>query len=156
LCRLLGASPSGFYASLKRPKSKRAQDDEKLLKRIREIHLGSRNSYGAPRILAELRDEGIRVGKKRVQRLMKAAGLVGATRRRFVITTRRDESSAPAPDLVKRKFFATEPNQLWVADITYIPTWAGFLYLSVVLDVFRHDLSHRYNRRGYQRCIELC
>lgn len=136
LCRLLGPSKSGFYASLTRPKSKHAQEDEKLLKRIREIHLSSRNSYGAPRILAELRDEGIRVGKKRVQRLMRQAGLVGATRRRWVITTRRDEDAGPAPDLVKRKFLASKPNELWVADITYIPTWAGFLYLAVVLDVF--------------------
>jgi putative transposase len=136
MCRLLGISPSGFYGWLKRPRSKRAESDGKLLKRIREIHLHSRSTYGAPRIHAELRDEGIRVGKKRVQRLMKAAGLAGASRRRWVITTRRDADARPAPDLVKRSFEAEKPNELWVADITYIPTWAGFLYLSVVLDVF--------------------
>jgi len=136
MCRLLGVSPSGYYAWLKRPKSKRAEDNENLLKRIRGLHEQSRHTYGAPRILADLRDEGIRVGKNRVQRLMKKAGLVGATRRRWVTTTKRDEEARPAPDLVKRNFVAQAPDQLWVADITYIPTWAGFLYLSVVLDAF--------------------
>jgi len=103
---------------------------------MRAMHKRSRDTYGAPRLLAELRDDGERVGKKRVQRLMKKGGLVGASRRRWVTTTQRDERARPAPDLVERRFEAPGPNQLWVADITYVPTWAGFLYLAVVLDAF--------------------
>jgi putative transposase len=104
--------------------------------RIRAIHSASTETYGAPRIHAELLDEGVRVGRKRVERLMKAARLVGVSRRKGTRTTIRDERVRPARDLVDRNFHAEEPNQLWVADITYIPTWAGFLYLAVVLDAF--------------------
>ena len=136
MCRVLKVSASGYYAWCTRPKSKRALRDEALLEKIRAIHKRSRDTYGSPRILAELRDDGERVGKKRVQRLMKKAGFVGASRRRFVTTTQRDPGARPAPDLVERRFEAPGPNQLWVADITYIPTWAGFLYLAVVLDAF--------------------
>lgn len=104
---------------------------------IRGIHRRSRETYGSPNIHAELHDEhGIRIGRKRVARLMRADGLRGATLRRYVVTTQADPA-APAPiDLVDRKFYADRPNRLWVADITYIPTWAGFLYLAIVLDVF--------------------
>lgn len=136
MCRLLGVSPSGFYAWVGRSPSARSQEDGRLGERIREVHARSRGTYGAPRVLAELRALGIRAGRKRVQRLMRGLGIVGASRRRWVTTTLRDERLRPAPDLVERDFTAEEPNQLWVADITYIPTWAGFLYLSVVLDVF--------------------
>lgn len=129
-------SPSGYYAWRKRPKSNRALEDERLSEKIREIHSRSRGTYGAPRILAELRFIGVRVAKKRVQRLMSELGITGASRRRWMVTTRRDERLRPAPDLVSRNFSAERPNQLWVADITYIPTWEGFLFLSVVLDVF--------------------
>src|SRR5208337_844248 len=92
--------------------------------------------YGAPRVHEELSAAGLHVGRKRVARLMKGAGLVGVSRRRWVTTTVRDRDARPAPDLVERNFVATAPNRLWVADISYIPTWAGFLYLAVVLDVF--------------------
>lgn len=101
-----------------------------------KIHSASRQTYGAPRIHAELTDEGIGVGRKRVERLMKAAGLKGASRRRSIRTTIRDDRVRPTSDLVDRNFYAHEPNVLWVADITYVPTWAGFLYLAVVLDAF--------------------
>ena len=104
--------------------------------RIAAIHKASRETYGAPRIQAELIDEGIHVGRKRVERLMKAAGIAGVSRRKGTRTTFRDERTRPACDLVDRNFHAEEPNQLWVADITYVPTWAGFLYLAVVLDAF--------------------
>jgi putative transposase len=107
-----------------------------LCRRIRAIHQYSRGTYGAPRIHQELRAAEIRVGCKRVARLMKAASLRGASRRQWVITTVRDRHARPAPDLVERNFTASAPNCVWVADITYIPTWAGFLYLAVVLDVF--------------------
>lgn len=104
--------------------------------RIAEIHRRSRETYGAPRIHAELREQGLKLGCNRVARLMRAAGLRGASRRSWMITTVRDRQARPAPDLVERDFSAPAPNRLWVADITYIPTWAGFLYLVVVLDAF--------------------
>lgn len=110
--------------------------DESLKIRIKEIHSRSRGTYGAPRILAELKFIGERVSKKRVQRLMSELRIVGASRRRWESTKKKEERFRVAPDLVERKFEATAPNQLWVADITYIPTWEGFLFLSVVLDVF--------------------
>jgi putative transposase len=140
MCRALGVSPGGFYARLKRPPSARARADAELGARIAEIHRHSRATYGAPRILAELREQGIRVGGKRVARLMRAAGLRGASRRNWIITTVRDRAARPAPDLVERNFTAAAPNRLWVADITYIPTWAGFLYLAVVLDAFSRKI----------------
>jgi putative transposase len=136
MCRVLEVSPSGYYAWRKRPASRRAQEDAVLLRRIRTIHEASRQSYGVPRVYRELREDGIEVGRDRVARLMRQAGLRGISRRRFVVTTRRDARGRPAPDLVERRFKAAEPNQLWVADISYIPTWAGFLYLAIVLDVF--------------------
>jgi len=136
MCRVLDVSASGYYARLTRPPSTRARTDAELSTRIAEIHRRSRATYGAPRIHVELREQGIRVGCKRVARLMRAAGLFGVSRRDWIITTVRDRNARPAPDLVERNFTAPAPNRLWVADITYIPTWAGFLYLAVVLDVF--------------------
>jgi putative transposase len=136
MCRVLGVSASGYYARLKRPPSARARADAELSARIAAIHQSSRATYGAPRIHAELAAEGLHVGCKRVARLMASAGLHGVSRRKWVITTVRDRGARPAPDLVERNFAASGPNRLWVADLTYIPTWAGFLYLAVVLDVF--------------------
>jgi putative transposase len=103
---------------------------------MRAIHEHSRGTYGVPRIHAELAAAGVQVGRKRVARLMRAAGLAGVSRRKWITTTVRDRDARPAPDLVERDFVAPGPNRLWVADITYIPTWAGFLYLAVVLDAF--------------------
>jgi putative transposase len=135
MCRLLGVSASGFYAWDERPLSKRALTDIALSAKIHAIHRGSRECYGVPRIHAELTDDyGIHVGKKRVARLMRAAGLRGVSRRRFVRTTVADIHADLPPDLVDRNFSIRELDRLWVADITYVPTWAGFLYLSIVLD----------------------
>ena len=136
MCRVLGVSPSGFWAWSRRPPSARACSDAALTAIIREIHTDSRGTYGMPRIHAELRFSGTRCSRKRVARLMRAAGLEGVHRRRFVRTTVRDRDTASAPDLVNRSFSATRPNELWVADITYLPTWQGFLYLAAVIDVF--------------------
>jgi putative transposase len=136
MCRVLDVSESGYYAWRVRPPSARARRDGELLERILAIHGQSRGTYGAPRVQVELRAQGIRVSRKRVARLMRQAGLRGVSRRRFVVTTVRDKRAAPAPDLIQRDFTAAGPNQLWVADITYIPTWAGFLYLAVVLDAW--------------------
>ena len=136
MCRVLGVSTSGYYAWLKRPSSQRSRDDTVLTNRIHWIHLRSRGTYGVPRIHAELCDEGVHVGRKRVARLMRAAGLQGVSRRKSTRTTIRQPGAQRAPDLVNRDFDVAGPNRLWVADITYIRTWAGFLYLAVVVDAW--------------------
>jgi putative transposase len=135
MCRVLGVSSSGYYAWAKRARPARATSDAALIERIGAIHAASHRTYGSPRVHAELAESGLHISRKRVARLMKTAGLAGVSRRRFVTTTVRD-GSRQAPDLVERAFKAEAPNVLWVADITYIPTWSGFLYLAVVLDVF--------------------
>ena len=137
MSRLLGVSASGFYAWLQRPLSARAVADIGLTALIHAIHRRSNGAYGAPSIHAELADDhDRRVGKKRVARLMRAANLRGLHPRRFVTTTTGDPVADRALDHVARHFAAEGPDRLWVADITYIPTWAGFLYLAVVLDVW--------------------
>jgi putative transposase len=136
MCRVLEVSRSGYYEALERPPSSRAREDLVLTERIRAVHVFSKGTYGSPRIHAELRASGTHVGQKRVERLMKAAGLRGVSRRRWDGTTVRDERQRPAPDLVQRDFSAEGPNRLWVADVTYVPCWAGWLYLATVLDAF--------------------
>ena len=147
MARVPGASPgtSGFYAWRQRGGSARERSDEALTVRVRAIHEHSRGSYGAPRIQAELAEQGLAVSRKRVARVMRQAGLAGVSRRKGPRTTRRDAQARPAPDLVEREFHADAPDRLWVADITpasprggrlYVPTLAGFLYLAIVLDVF--------------------
>lgn len=137
MCRLLKVSRSGFYAWDGRALSGRAREDIALTALIHGIHHRSKGAYGAPPIHAELSDDhGIHVGCKRVARLMRAAGLFGATPQRFMRTTVADPAAERAQDLVERQFIADGPDRLWVADITYVPTWSGFLYLAVVLDVW--------------------
>jgi len=136
MCHTLGVSPSGYYAWTIRPPSKRAIEDAAMPERIRAFHARSRGTYGDPRIHQDLFEEGDCVGRKRIARLMRQAGLHGVSRRKGCRTTIRNGDACPAPDLVERNFTVTAPDQLWVADITYIPTWAGFLYLAVVLDAF--------------------
>jgi putative transposase len=121
MARLLGVSKAGFYAWLQRPPSAHAQTDAVLLQRIRTIHASSRQAYGSPRVHAQLRAEGVRHSRKRVERLMREAGLTGASQRRGgPATTRRDLERRPAADLVQREFRADRPNRLWVSDITLI------------------------------------
>jgi putative transposase len=136
MCRVLGVSASGYYAWQRRSASARTVKDQALLDQIRTLHRQSHGTYGTPRIHRDLRAAGVRVGRKRVARLLKQAGLRGVSRRKWLVTTVRAAHARPAPDLVQRAFTATGPNQLWVADITYIPTWSGTLYLAVVLDVW--------------------
>jgi putative transposase len=137
LCRVLGVSRAGYYAWKTRPPSARAAAEQQLLELIGQLHQRSRGTYGAPRVHAELRlDHGVHVGRKRVVRLMRTAGLQGCHRRRRRGLTRRDPTAAPAPDLVSRHFDTDRPDRLWVADITYVPTFDGWLYLAVVLDAF--------------------
>jgi putative transposase len=136
MCRMLGVSPSGYYAWSGRPPSARAVADAALTGAIRRAHARGRGTYGAPRVHAELHENGIHVGRKRVARLMAADGLAGISRRRSVRTTVRDRDAVPAPDLVDRDFSAPGPDRLWVADITYLPTRAGFCYLAAVTDAW--------------------
>lgn len=136
MCRVLGVSPSGYYAWRDRPPSARAVENGRLLTRMREIHEFSRQTYGRLRMYAELRDDGWRVNHKRVGRLMALEGIQGASRRKKWRTTKRAKDARPAPDLVDRDFAADRSDQLWVADITYVPTWSGFLYLAVVVDAY--------------------
>lgn len=137
MCRVLNVSTSGYYAWRKRQPSERRQADQSLSKRIREIHEKSKGTYGAPRIHAELADvDKLHIGRKRVARLMRAEGLQGVSRRKALHTTHRKLGARPAPDLVQRDFTAQAPNRLWVADITYIATWTGWLYLAVVVDAW--------------------
>ena len=136
MCRVLGVSASGYYAWQHRAPSARAQRDAELTMKIHTIHLESRGTYGAPRVHAELAAQGVHVGRKRVARLMRAARVQGVSRRTWVTTTTRDPNATPAPDLVRRDFTVDGPDRLWVADITYVPTGTGFLYLAVVLDAW--------------------
>jgi putative transposase len=136
MCRVLEVSTSGYYAWVKREPSERARADEVLRKKIEGIYRESRGTYGRPRVHAELKEDGVQVGCKRITRLMRLAGLQGASRRKKYRTTVRNRDARPAPDLVDRNFSVSRPDQLWVADITYIPTWTGFLFLAVVLDAF--------------------
>ena len=136
MCRVLGVSTSGYYAWLGRGASARSCRDAELSARIAMIHRGSRGTYGSPRVHAELAEDGERVARKRVARLMRARGLRGVCRRKWTRTTIRDGAQESVRDLVERDFTASRPNALWVADATYIPTREGFLYLAVVVDVY--------------------
>ena len=141
MTRVFNVSASGYYAWRSRPASARVSADLDLTRKIRTIYGSSRKTYGAPRIHAEFKAEGVAIGKKHVSRLMKAAGIAGASRRRSMKATRRDPDHHLANDLVRRTFFVAKPNELWVADITFVPTLAGFLFLAVVLDAL--DMAPR-------------
>jgi putative transposase len=134
MCRMLGVSRSGYYGWKDRPPSARNRADAALSEKIREIHGRSRQTYGSPRVHAELKALGTRCSRKRVERLMREAGLRGCMRGRRRGTTRRGRR-APAGDLVKRNFAATAVDRVWAADITYVATREGFLYLAFILDL---------------------
>ncbi len=135
MCRMLGVSRSGYYDWRDRPLSRRSLQDAALTEKIGEIHRRSRQTYGSPRVHAELRALGSRCGRKRVERLMREAGLEGCMRGRRKQTTRRNGRAVAARDLLQRDFVATRIDKVWVADITYVPTREGFLYLAFILDV---------------------
>jgi len=137
MCRVLGVSRSGFYAWQARPPSERTLSDAWLSERIRAIHAANRGVYGAPRVHAELAlAHQVRVGRKRVERLMRQAGLSGLIARKRGRTTVRVPGVRVADDLVARDFAPAAPNVLWVADITYLRTWEGWLYLAAVQDAY--------------------
>ena len=136
LCRMLGVSRSGFHAWERRGPSQRDLADAWLGERIGEIHRESRETYGARRVHAALRHRGVRVGRKRVERLMRLLGLSGLVPKRYRRTTIRVPGVRVADDLVDRDFAASGPNQLWCADIKYVRTWQGWLYLGAVMDCY--------------------
>jgi transposase InsO family protein len=140
MCRVLRVSKSGLYASQRRPESQRARDDRRLSALAREAHEIGRRAYGRPRIHRELVARGVIVGRKRVIRLMKAEGLKGKVRRRFVRTTDSDHALPTASNLLAREFHADGPNQRWVSDITYLRTPQGWMYLAAVLDLYSRYL----------------
>ena len=156
LSRVLEVSRSGFYAWASRRPSSRAQENAELTARIGRIHEQSRGTYGAPRVHAELAAGGRHVARKRVALLMREKGLRGVSRRKWTTTTKKDWAAAVAPDLIKRDFAADGPDQLWVADITYVPTWAGFLYLAVVLDAWSRRVVGWGLRRAPQGATGPC
>ena len=135
-CRVLNVSVSGYYAWLKRPPCDHARADIAIGDALEVYFERSRSTYGRPRLADDVRDAGIRTSGKRLARLMRERHIHGASRRKGFKTTVRDRDARPAPDLVDRNFSADAPDKLWVADITYVPTWSGFLFLAVVLDVF--------------------
>ena len=135
-CRVLGVSRSGYYRWFGVGPSQRAQDDVKLTVEVRQIYRENKGRYGSPRVHRELRDRGCRVGRKRVARLMRQEGLVGYTPRRFRRTTDSRHGHRIAPNLLARDFSTDATNQVWVGDITYVPTRDGWLYLAVLLDLF--------------------
>ena len=136
MCRVLGVTPSGFYAWRRRPPSERMQRDQTLSAHVRAAFNASKGRYGSPRVHAQLRAAGHRVARKRVARLMRDDGLRARPRRRYVVTTQSRHSHPIARNLVKRKFDVTAPNRVWVSDLTYLRTVTGFVYLAVVLDLF--------------------
>ena len=136
ICRVLGVSRSGFYASLCRPESSRRREDHRLIALTRAAHVIGRQAYGSPRIHRELRAQGECVSRKRVIRLMREAGIRARTRRRWTKTTDSCHALPIAPNLLTRDFRASRANELWAGDITYLRTPSGWLYLAVVQDLF--------------------
>lgn len=135
MCRVLAVSPAGFYAWQHRAPSARQQADTRLGVAVAAVHRHSQGTYGAPRIHAELRAAGARVSSKRVARLLRDQGLTGTPPRRFTVTTDSRHAEPVAPNHLQRQFQVGAPDRAWVTDVTYVATWAGWLYLAVVLDV---------------------
>jgi len=136
----LGVSPSGYYGWLKRPTSKRRRENEGLLRAIREIHASVGQTYGSPRMRAELLSRGYRCGHNRVARIMREGGIMAKMTIRFRRLTRSGKKRPPAPNLLDRRFEVERPNKVWASDITYIPTAEGFLYLAVILDLYNRQV----------------
>lgn len=135
MCRVLDVAPSGYYAWRKRPCSQREMANRELLKAIKNAHAASNETYGSPRIYAEIKDK-MACSENRVARLMKKQGIVAKQKKRYKRTTKANSTHPVAPNLLNQEFTATAPNQKWAADITYIPTWEGWLYLAIVIDLF--------------------
>jgi putative transposase len=140
LCRILQVTRQGYYAFDKRPRSTRAANDAVLQERVRKVHQDSDCRYGSPRVQKALQRSGLRVGKRRVERAMRGMGLFARTRRHFRVTTAANPAHETAPNTLNREFSATQPNQRWVTDITYVWTDEGWCYLAVILDLFSRSV----------------
>ena len=140
MCRVLEVSRSGYYGWKKQPEGKRRKEEAKLLMEIRISYRQSRRNYGSPRITEDLRAKGYRCGENRIARLMKINGIVAKTKRKYKATTNSKHDLPVAPNLLKQDFTASGPNKVWVSDITYIPTYEGWLYLAVIVDVFSRQV----------------
>ncbi len=140
MCRVLEVGRSGFYAWLKRPESLRSRENRRYLVEVKAVHKKSRKTYGSPRIHADLKANGHRIGKHRVARLMRENGIVSRHKRKFRVTTDSRHTHPIAENILQRRFDVAEPNQCWVSDITYIPTVEGWLFLAVTLDLFHRKV----------------
>jgi len=140
MCRVIGASRSGYYAWRRQPQSKRQKDNEKILMEIRESHKKSRMAYGSPRITEDLQAKGTKCSENRVARLMKLHGITGKAKKKFKATTNSKHNLLVAENLLNQNFVAEKPNTVWVSDITYIPTLEGWLYLAVILDLYSRQV----------------
>lgn len=136
MCRVLGVTRSGFYAWRKRPRPAREKRDSQLAVKVAAVHQRSRRTYGSPRVYRELRAQGERVGKKRIERLMRQSGLQARRKRRFKRTTDSNHKGPIAPNLLGRQFTVSEPNRAWVTDVTAISTGEGWLFLAPMLDLY--------------------
>ncbi len=133
---MLGVSRSGYYCFTKRVPSQRQQDEDRLLMKIQKIYETSRQTYGSPRIHAELKDQGETCSRQRIAKVMKKAGIMAKMTKKFKVTTKVNSKAKVAPNLLKQNFTADRPNRLWVADISYVWTLEGWLYVAAVLDLF--------------------
>ncbi len=137
MCVSLEVSRSGYYAWRNRKPSQREQANQKMVKKIKRIHETSRKTYGSPRVHATLKMQGVKAGRHRVARLMRKHGIVaGKPKKRYPVTTQRRPGALAAPNILNQDFSATQPDQKWVTDITYIDTAEGWLYLAVIIDLF--------------------
>ena len=140
MCRVIAASRSGYYRWKKQPQSNRQKENEKILVEIKESHKNSKRAYGSPRIVEDLKANGMKCGKNRVARLMKINGIAGKAKKKFKATTNSKHSLPVAENLLNQNFVAEKPNTVWLSDITYIPTLEGWLYLVVIIDVFSRQV----------------
>lgn len=138
--QILDVSRSGYYAWISRPESHRKRSNRDLLERIKKIHKVSRETYGSPRVTKVLNNDGIKCGKNRVAKLMKENNIAAKTKKKFNATTNSKHSYPVAPNILNQDFKATKPNQIWVADITYIPTDEGWLYLAAIVYLFHRKV----------------
>jgi putative transposase len=160
MCRLLQASNSGYYAWLTRPECKRAKIDRELIPIIKRLHHESGGIYVSPKIQFVLKDEGYHYGRHKVSRLMRSIGLRGCPKKRFKVTTIRHPDNTIAKNLLEQNFSVEQPNQCWVADITYINTNQGWLFLSIIMDLFSRkivglSMSHWLSRHLAIDALEM-
>lgn len=151
ICRVLQFAPSTYWSAKRRPASARSKRDEVLTVEIARVHSENFGVYGAPKIWAQLNREGIRVARCTVERLMRELGLQGAVRGKSRRTTITDDTDERPRDLVDRQFTAEAPNRLWVADLTYVRTWAGFVYVAFITDVFSRRIVGLQTYRWWLR-----